>query len=163
MAVSTGNVLQGLHNRVLQHGKKIINADFALEIKGHEDLYVLCKQAPWGVYTTGGEIEVPGPLGMAHFQQQQAKTHQQGAISLLETEAGHIDELMQKINAQGGYFDCKVYQGVPDDFSFYKPYYDCSMQLDPVDRDHENRAQVLTYTGTLFYHYFGEIVRGTGR
>jgi hypothetical protein len=30
------------------------------------------------------------------------------------------------------------------------------MQMDAVDRDWENRSQILQFSGTLFYHYFGE-------
>lgn len=160
MAISTGKTLQGIHNRVLQLGHKLINADFALGIEGFEGLYALAKQCPWPEYSSGGEIEVPGPLGMAHWQSQQAKSHQQGAIALMETEAGQIEDMIHQIMANGGYFNAKIYQGTPDAYSFYKPVYDCFLQLDPVDRDHENRSQVLIYNGTLFYHYFGERVKG---
>ena len=33
--------------------------------------------------------------------------------------------------------------------------------MDPIDRDWENRSQILIFTGTLFYHYFGDIEKGS--
>lgn len=162
MAVSTGSVLQSMSNRTLQQGYKLINSDFALEIKGFEHTHYLAKQAPWAVVTPGSEIEVPMPNGQKHWQPAQGKGHQQGAISLLETESGHIEDLLQKLLVNGGRFDCKVYQGTPEKYSYYKVYTDCFMVLEPVDRDFENNTQVLMYAGTMFYHYYGETVRGLG-
>ena len=49
----------------------------------------------WGFgEASGGEIEVPGPLGTAHFEPQQAKINQQGTISLIETVDGKVETMM---------------------------------------------------------------------
>lgn len=161
MAVSTGAVLQRLHNQTLAGGLKLVNADFALEIEGFEGNWLLCKQAPWPELSSGGEIEVSGPLGLGQFQPQQAKTHQQGAITMMENEAGQIDDMLLALLTAGNNarFNAKVYQGTPENYTYYKPIYDCFMQLDNPDRDWENRSQILLFNGTMFFHYFGEKVR----
>lgn len=158
MAVSTGAKLQGLHNKVQALGMKAINADFAFQIQGFEDMWLSAKQCPWPELSSGGEIEVAGPLGMAHWQPQQTKTHQQGAITLMETDAGVVDDMLLRLLVQGGRFNAKVFQGTPMEYSSYKPIYDCFLQLDNPDRDWENRTQILMFTGTMFFHYFGEKV-----
>lgn len=162
MAVSTGSQLSALHEEIQKHGRKAINSDFALEIVGFESMWVLAKQCPWPVNTTGGEIPVPGPLGTESWQPQQTKTNLQGAIMFQETEAGKIDEMLMKLITQKGVFDARIYQGTPDNYLFYKPIKKAFFQIDNPDRDHENRGQVLTFNGTLFYHYYGETVAGSG-
>lgn len=158
MTVSTGNVIKTLHNKTHAGGLKLINSDFAFEIEGHEGVWLHAKQCPWPELSVGGEIEVAGPLGIASWQPQQAKAHQQGAISLYENQAGEIDALMLALLTQGSNarFNAKIYQGTPEDYTFYKPIQDCFIQLDNPDRDWENRSQVLMFSGTLFFHYFGE-------
>ena len=42
----------------------------------------------------------------------------------------------------------------------YKRIEECFLQIDDPDRDWENRSQVLTFSGTMFYHYYGEVVSG---
>lgn len=162
MAVSTGNQLSALHEEVQKHGRKAVNSDFALEIVGYESMWLLAKQCPWPELTAAGEIEVPGPLGTASWQPQQTKYNQQGAVMFHENEAGSVDEMLMKILTQKGIFDARIYQGTPSNYLYYKPIKKCFFQMDPADRDQENKGQVLTLSGTLFYHYFGEKVAGTG-
>ena len=106
------------------------------------------------------EIEVAGPRGSATWEQQQAKTNQQGAISFMETTAGSIDKMLLQMISSGGKFNAKIYEGTPDKFLRAKRITDCFLQLDNADRDWENRAQVLMFSGTLFFHYYGEIIPG---
>lgn len=156
MAVSTGDVLKSLHNKTQAGGLKLINSDFAFEIEGFTNIWLLAKQCPWPELSSGGEIEIAGPLGMGQFQSQQAKTHQQGAITLMENEAGQVEDTLLQLLVNGGRFNGKIYQGTPEDYAFYKPIYDAFLQIDNPDRDWENRSQILTFNGTLFFHYFGE-------
>lgn len=153
--VKTGAYLKTLYASTVALGDKVISSDATMEIEGHEVLYLLIKQFPWPELSPGGEIEVPGPLGMASWQPQQLKTHQQGQITFMETEAGHIDELMTSLLASGGRFNAKVYEGTPDDYKRVLQIRNCFVQLDPPDRDFENRGQILLVAGTIFYHYFG--------
>ena len=163
MTISTGSVLQGLYGQLQVGGRKLINSDFSLEIEGYDSSWLLVKEFPWPELSTGGEIEVPGPLGLAYWEFQQAKVHQQGAITLLENEQGQVDEMLIKMLANGGRVNAKVYQGTPQNYLFYKPIYDMGIQLDNPDRDWDNRSQILTFTGTAFFHYFGEKVMGTAK
>lgn len=160
MTVSTGNYLKGMHDSTRAMGRKVINSDFTFEIEGHEGLYLLAKQCPDPVLTTGGEIEIPTPLGGTVWEAQQAKTAQQGSVSFLETTAGNINQMLVALLKDGGYFNAKIYEGTPKKHLRYKRIEDCFIQIDPTDRDWENRSQPLTFTGTMFYHFYGEIVAG---
>ena len=161
MAVSTGNYLKGFYTKTRAMGDKAINSDMAFEIEGFESHWLLAKQAPWAELSTAGEIEVPTPLGAALWQPQQAKVNQQGSITLMETVAGDIDDLLLNILTNQGLFNATIYEGVPTNYIRKKKYYDCFIQMDPIDRDWENRSQILIFTGTLFYHYFGDIEKGS--
>lgn len=160
MAVNTGAYLKGFHDKTAALGDKAINSDFTFEIEGFEDTYLLVKQAPWPELSPQGEIEIPTVLGSKIFQPQQVATAQQGQVSLYETMAGSIDELLVKLLSQGGRFNAKIYEGTPDNFVRCKTIRDCFIQMDVPDRDWENRSQPLMFSGTLFYHYFGEVEVG---
>lgn len=163
MTVSTAKYLKGFSDSTRALGRKAINSDFTIEIEGYEGMYLLTKQCPWPLLTPGGEIEVPTPLGSTVWEAQQIKTAQQGAISFLETAAGDIDQMLVDIIKDGGYFNAKIYEGTPKKYLRVKRIEDCFIQLDPTDRDWENRSQPLTFAGTMFYHYYGEMTDGNSK
>ncbi|SET44197.1 hypothetical protein SAMN05216326_12722 [Nitrosomonas marina] len=160
MAINNAQYLKGYYDVTKAHGAKVISSDFAFEIEGFEQNYLLCKQVPWPELSHGGEIEIPMPLGTTRWQAQQAKVAGQGAISMFETVQGHIDNMLINLLTSGGYFNATIYEGTPQRFLKAKRIVDCFMQVDNPDRDWENRAQPLMFTGTLFFHYFGEIIPG---
>lgn len=160
MSINNPAYLKNFHSVAKALGDKIISSDFTLEIDGYEQNYLLCKQAPWPELSVGGEIEVPMPLGGMTWQAQQAKTNQQGPISFYETVAGPIDNMLMNLITTGGIFNATVYEGTPQRFLKAKRLEHCFIQMESPDRDWENRAQVLLYTGTIFYHYYGEIIPG---
>lgn len=163
MAVSNPNYLKGFYDQTRAMGDKVINSDFTLEIEGFEQMYLLTRQCPWPVVAPQGEIEVPTPLGAAAWQSQQVRVHQQGAVTLMETAAGAVDNMLLDLIVQGGTFNAKIYEGTPQKFLRYKRIMDAFIQIDNPDRDWENRSQVLTFTGTMFFHYFGEVVEGNSK
>lgn len=163
MAINTGSYLKGFYDKTTSLGQKAINSDFTFEIEGFEGTYLLAKQCPWPDLTPQGEIEIATPLGATAWQPQQNKVAQQGSITLYETVAGDIEQLLVNLIKEGATFNAKIYEGTPQHYVRVKTIRDCFMQLDPVDRDWENRSQVLTFTGTLFYHYFGECEEGSGK
>lgn len=163
MTVSTGKYLKNFFDVSNAMGAKAISSDFAFEIEGFEQMYLLCKQAPWPELTPGGEIEVPTPLGTKMWQPQQVNTAQQGPISLMETVAGSIDNMMLGLLARGGTFNAMIYEGTPQNFIRAKRLQSCFIQLDSPDRDWENRSQILLFSGTLFFHYFGEVISGNSK
>lgn len=164
MAILTANQLGELHNQVHAKQVKAINSDFVFVIKGYEHMWLLGKQCPWPEISSAGEIEVPGPAGTAHWQAQIAKGNLQGAVTLMETQAGEVDDMLLSLLAGGGYFDARVYEGTsPDNYRCYKELKKCFLQIDMPDRDWENRGQILQFNGTLFFHYYGEKVMGTGK
>lgn len=160
MTVSTAAYLKGHYDAARAIGAKAISSDFAFEIEGFEQNWLLCKQAPWPEISPAGEIEVPMPLGSTAWQPQQVKIAQQGQITLIETAVGSIDNMLIDLITKGGTFNAKVYEGTPQKYLRSKRIVDCFMQVDNPDRDWENRSQVLTFSGTLFFHYFGEITPG---
>jgi hypothetical protein len=160
VTVSTPSYLKSFYDATRAMGDKAVSSDAAFEITGFESMWLAIKAFPWPQVAPSGEIEVPTPLGAGAFQPQQLKVHNQGQITLFETPNGMIDNLMLNLLTQGGRFNAKVYEGTPDRYYRVKPIYDCFIQLDTPDRDWENRSTLLTFSGTLFFHYFGEITPG---
>lgn len=154
--IRTGSYLKGLFNATAALGDKVIASDAYFEIEGWEELGLLVKQFPWPTLSPGGEIEVPMPMGGARWQPQQLKTHQQGQVTFMETQAGHIQTFMEEIIfQQGARFNAKVYEGTPDNYVRVCKIRDCFVQLDNPDRDWESRTQIMMMSGTLFFSYFG--------
>lgn len=141
-------------------GRKAISSDFTAVINGQEALWILTKQIPWAFQGSAGEIEVPMPLGLAGWERQQNKVNKQGTITFFETVDHKIEQGLRAILAngsdQGGWFDLKVFHGVPNKHIGGKEYKDCFFVPDDADTDWENRSQILTVTGQLFFHYFGK-------
>lgn len=160
MTVSNAAYLKQFYDAAAGQGAKAIASDFTFEIEGFEQMYLLAKQAPWPELSPAGEIEIATPLGGGAWQPQQAKVHQQGAVAFYETIAGSVDKMLIELLAKGGVFNAKIYEGTPVKFLRAKRIVDCFMQMDNPDRDWENRSQVLTFNGTLFFHYFGEVIPG---
>jgi len=161
MPVSTPDYLKKLADLAGALGSKAVNSDFTFEIEGHEETYLLVKQAPWIELSPQDAIEIPTVLGDVHGQPQQLKSYNQGPITLMETAAGTISNLMlQLILGNAGVFNAKIYEGTPLHFLRYKQYRNCFISLEAPSRDFENRSQILTFEGTLHFHYFGEQIAG---
>lgn len=160
MAISNPGYLKGFYDTTKALGAKVISSDFTFEIEGFESTYLLFKQAPHPELSPAGEIEVPTPLGATSWQPQQLKIAHQGQVSLMETVAGTIDNMLVNLISSGSIFNARIYEGTPQKFLRAKRIVDCFMVLDDPDRDWENRSQILIFTGTLFFHYFGEIIPG---
>lgn len=160
MTVSTAAYMKGFYDATKAMGDKALSSDATIEIEGYEAESLLIKQFPWPQSTIGGEIEVPTPLGGAMWQQQQQKIHQQGAVTLMETIKGHVGNMLTRMLSNGGKFNAKIYEG--DSTRFYRAVRirDAFMVLDTVDRDLENRGQILLISGTMFFHFFGETFPG---
>lgn len=78
MTVSNSAYLKDHYSASRAIGAKVIASDFAVEIEGFEQNWLLCKQFPWPITSSQGEIEVPGPLGVISYQPQQIKIAHQG-------------------------------------------------------------------------------------
>jgi hypothetical protein len=160
MTVSNAQYLKDFYDRTRALGSKVISSDFAFEIEGFEDIWLLAKQCPWPSISPAGEIEIPTPLGSTAWQPQQIKNAQQGQITLQETVLGNVNSMLLNLLSKQGTFNAKIYEGTPGKFLMAKRIVDCFMVMDNPDRDWENRSQVLTFSGTLFFHYFGEDIPG---
>ncbi|WMC11761.1 hypothetical protein PU634_05180 [Oceanimonas pelagia] len=160
MTVSNKSYLKGYYDRTKALGRKVVNSDFTLEIEGFEGMFLLAPQCPWPVTTVAGEISVPTPLGVEAWEPQQVKAAKQGQVRFMETVDAPIDQMLVELITQGGTFNAKIYEGTPEKHLRYKRIIDAFIQVDDADRDWENRSQLLTFSGTMFYHYYGEVVNG---
>jgi hypothetical protein len=160
MAVSNAGLLKDIHSKTGALAPKAIASDFMAVIKGFENHKFLIRQIPWPVLATGEAMEVPGPLGLVEWQPTQAKTHQQGALVLMETVDGMVDNMLIALLLQGGTFEMTAYEGTDEVFTRAKRYHKCSLSAEPVDRDWESRQQPMQINGTLFYHYYGDDIDG---
>ncbi|MFM0432390.1 hypothetical protein PQQ75_25490 [Paraburkholderia aspalathi] len=160
MTVSNSTYLKQIYDTAAAIGQKAISSDAMIEFAGFESMALLVQGFPWPVLTSGGEIEVPMPLGIAQQIPQQAKVNQQGAVTIQETVAGTASDLLLQMIAGGGRFDAKVYNGTTDQYRFYLNIKDCFLSCEPSERNWDNRGSIVTLSGTLFYHYFGEKVPG---
>lgn len=160
MTLNTDAYLSQALNQLATFGDKSISSDAQFVIDGFERHRLLTKQFPQPILSSGGEIEIPGPMGIATWQPGQAKINQQGQISFYETVNGDVETLLTNIMARGGRFDASVYEGTMEKFTRGWRITSCFIQFDSPDRDWENRQQVLLLSGTLFYHYTGDRITG---
>lgn len=148
------------HKRLFQLtqalGDKLNAGDATFEPIGFEGLYLLVKQFPHPKIAGGQEIEVPMPAGGMYYDQAPVKTNFTGQITFLETAAGTVQQFAKDVIASGGFFDARIYEGTPERHLRSYKLERCFFQLDPTDRDWENRGMVLQLSGTLFGNYFGE-------
>lgn len=154
--VKSGAYLKSVFSATAALGDKVVSSDAMFEVEGEEQISLLIKQFPWPELSPGGEIEVPMPNGSKRWQPQQLNVAQQGQITFMETQAGHIQSFMERvIFNNGARFNAVVYEGTADDYSRKCEIRDCFVQLENPDRDWENRGQIMQISGTLFFHYFG--------
>lgn len=160
-ATTSVDFLKASYNAVRAMGAKAINCDSYLEIDGHETLGVLIKQFPWPVLGPGGEIESGGPGGLGMWNPQVLKVNKQGQMVIYETVSGSVQRFLNDVVRDGdGIFQAVVYEGNPQKFHRAYKMVDCLFVPEDTERDVENRSQVTTISGMLFYHFFGEEIPG---
>lgn len=160
MAVNSAETLSGIRNQQGAADPTALNSDFYLVIDGFESIAIRCNQAPWAVLTPGEPVEVPGPMGTKTQIPSQVNTAQSGAIAFTETTTGQIDNALIAMLLNGGTWNATIYEGDEDKNTRGKVYENCYINCEPIDRMWENRTSPLTVSGTLYYHYYGEIVEG---
>ena len=156
MPVNTADYHQNNFRLTLALGDKLNAGDATFAPVGFDGLYLLIKQFPHPVISGGEEIEVPMAGGSVYFDQQPLKTHFQGQIVFLETTAGSVKQFARDVLSGGGFFDARIYEGTPDRHSRSYLLERCFFNIEPADRDWENRGQVLSLSGTLLGNYFGQ-------
>jgi hypothetical protein len=160
MSVTSADYLKGKYNAVRAIGSKAINSDSYMEIEGHEAIGVLIKQFPWPVFGAGGAFESATPGGGAMWHAEVAKANKQGQVVIDETVGGMVQRFVNDVMKAGGFFNAVVYEGSPE--KFYRAYKlkDCLFVPDDTERGWENRTQILSISGNLYYHFFGEEIPG---
>lgn len=169
MSVASIGLLGENYKNVRALGSKAVASDFVFYIPKFPNSYLMVDQAPHAMLASGGEIEVPGPLGTAHFEPQQAKINQQGTISLIETVDGKVETMMLDMLTSGDQYMFDAYiisGGNPTNYRMRWKYRDCFFVPEVAQRDWSNRSELFKVTGSLFFHYLGEVevgnITGTG-
>jgi hypothetical protein len=163
MTVSKSRYLKTMYSATEAMGYKSVSSDFTLVINGYEEMEFLCSQAPYPDLTVQDAIEVPMPLGISRWQPSQVKVNQEGAITFMETMRGHVSSMLLSIIADGGSFDCTIFEGTSTNYLRKRNLWDCSLKLDNPDRNWDDRTQILKFSGTIYYHYFGEVFEGNSK
>ena len=160
MAVSTGSYLESFHQKSQAMGAKLVTSDFVLEIDGFEGNYLLTKQFPLPVLSTGEPVEVASVLGTKYTEPGQVQFYKSGSVTFYETVAGSIDSMLKAIICKGGNFNAWVYHGTPSNFTWKRRIKNCEFVIDNPDTDWESATQALLVGGTIHFHYYGEEVKG---
>lgn len=169
MSVAGIKMLRENYGAVRALGSKAVASDFVFWIPKFPNSYLLIDQAPHAMLASGGEIEVPGPLGTAHWEPQQAQVNKQGTISLVETVDCKIENMLMEMLTSGDQYCFDAYViagGNPTNYRMRWEYKDCFFVPEVTQRDWSDRATLFKVTGTLFFHYFGKVeagnITGTG-
>lgn len=136
-------------------GDKLFSSDAILVPEGNEDMFLLFKEFPMPVLSTGEAAEAPLPHGGVAYEPTQIKTNFQGQVSIADTTKKSVEAFLAKVRNNKGKFNAWLYEGTKEKYA--KAYYieDMSIALDAVGRDTEARQQLLYITGTAFFNYFG--------
>lgn len=160
MTVSAGGYLKNIYGQAKATGQLAVSSDAMIEFAGFEGMALQLQGFPWPVLSSQGSIEVPTPLGGARAIPQQVRTMQEGEVTMQETTAGSVSDMLLAMIAQGGTFNGKVYEGDTTNYKFFLPIYDAFLVVSPTERNWENRSQIVSLTGSLTYHFFGEKIPG---
>lgn len=136
-------------------GDKLFSSDAILVPELDENMFLLFKEFPMPVISTGEAAEAPMPHGAVSYETTQIKTYFQGQVSIADTTKKEVEKFLAKVMSNKGKFNAWLYEGTKQKYA--KAYYleDMSISLDAVGRDTEARQQLLYITGTTFFHYFG--------
>lgn len=158
--INGADYLQTQLRLTLALGAKLNAGDATMEPIGYTGIHLLIKQFPHPKVSGGTEIEVAHPGGGSYYEQTPIDEKVTGGITFYETEAGTVQAFLKQVIENGGYFDCRIYEGTPERHIRSYQLERCFVHLDPTDRDWESRTQVLMLTGTFYGHYFGQEFQG---
>lgn len=164
MALTSAAALKAHHSLRQTMGADATNSDATLVIDGYENLYIKAKSFPDPSSGISGNIEVPMPLGNIEYKPQQAKTAFNGSAAFHETETREVQQALDEIKMNGGYFDAWLYQGTPDYYVNRKRLIRCFFeQAAPTQRDFASNTELLLLEGDISGNYFGEIEQGNAK
>lgn len=136
-------------------GDKLFSSDAILVPENRPDMFLLFKEFPMPVLSTGEAAEAPLPHGAVTYEVTQLKVNHQGQVSIADTTQKEVEKFIAEVINNKGKFNAYLYEGTQEKYA--KAYYleNCSLALEPVGRDTEARQQLLYITGTIFFNYFG--------
>jgi hypothetical protein len=140
-------------------GHKRNASTYTLVPAGLEAMYLAFKQFPVPFLSPSGEAaEVAVPGGGATYVATPPDTRFTGGITLMETTSDVVRNFVNWVVAQGGYFDATIYDGTIDAHRGGWKIVGAFFKLDNFDADAENRTQIVTPSGTIWFNYFGASV-----
>lgn len=140
-------------------GQKRNASTYTLVPDGLEAMYLAFKQFPVPFLSPSGEAaEVAIPGGGATFVPTPTDTRFTGGITLMETTSDVVRNFVNWVIAQGGTFDATIYDGTLEAHRGGWKIKSAFFKLDNFDADAENRTQIVTPAGTIWFNHFGETV-----
>lgn len=140
-------------------GAKRNAGTFTLVPDGMEAMYLAFKQFPVPFLSPSGEAaEVAVPGGGAMYVPTPPDTRFTGGITMMETSSDVVRNFVKWVIAQGGTFDGTIYDGTIDAHRGGWKIKSSFFKLDNFDADAENRTQLVTPSGTIWFSHFGESV-----
>ena len=136
-------------------GDKLFSSDAILVPENYPSMFLLFKEFPMPVLSTGEAAEVPMPHGALGYEVTQLKVNHQGQVSIADTTQKEVEKFLAVVRNNKGKFNAWLYEGTQEKYA--KAYYleNCSLALETVGRDTEARQQLLYIAGTINYVYFG--------
>lgn len=162
MTVSTAQTLNSIYNATKAVGNPRVVSDATLDIDNFPGMYLTIKAFPWAVLSPGEPIEVPMPLGVMRALPGQTQVRKQGSIQLIETVTGASSAMLRTMIRNRGIFNAWLYEGTPERFVEAHRIIDAFIVAEPPDRSWEDNTVALTISGTIHFHYFGQITQGDG-
>lgn len=141
-----------------QQSSPLLQCMGVLVLDGFEEYRFLIKSGVRPIITYTEPVEVHYAGGHVGISSSVPKTNHQGAIQVIETEAGHAQMLAEGIALQGGITNAWYYDGRIDNFSRVYRLHDVALTFESTEFDSESKSQVMIINGQMSYNYFGTFV-----
>ena len=156
--VPTPAELQADYNAAKALGSPMIASNAALVPEGFSDLRLLITGFTRPIKSANDPAEVNYAGGLAAHVTATLKTAYQMSVTILETEAGIVQDFSDYLDANGGQINCWAYDGRPDRWTRRFFLRDCIFTFDGAgDMQSDSRSQVVTVQATMNYVYFGQV------
>lgn len=138
-------------------GSALLASNGMLVPDGNEDLRLLIQGFTRPIITQNDPAEVNYAGGLGAHVNTVPKTAYQMSVTLLETEAGRIEDFAEYLINNDGQMDCWAYDGRPERYTRRFRLHDCIFTFDGAgDIQADSRSQVVTVQATMNYVYFGQ-------
>lgn len=139
-------------------GSPLLASNGMLVPEGYEDLRLLIQGFTRPIITQNDPAEANYAGGLAAHVNTVPKTAYQMSVTILETEAGRVQDFAEKLLLNGGQMNVWAYDGRPKKYTNRYKLHDCIFTFDGGgDIQSDSRSQVVTIQATMYYVYFGQV------